>query len=184
MDPLENQTVIREASFNRKVRTYWLLQGALILTFSIVGIVLLPLWFIIGNFFTERYLRRMRCVLTARALHVRKGLFVRLEKTVPLDKITDLGMVQGPVMRWLGLEAVSIETAGQSAQGALIRLVGIEDAQEFRGAVLEQRDRVMADLAGLKAPAERPTLAGSERELLTDIRDSLRRIEQRMGNKA
>ena len=162
MDPLENQTVIREASFNRKVRTYWLLQGALILTFSIVGIALLPLWFIIGNFFTERYLRRMRCVLTARALHVRKGLLVRLEKTVPLDKITDLGMVQGP----------------------LIRLVGIEDAQEFRSAVLEQRDRVMEDLAGLQAPAERPALASSEGELLTDIRDSLRRIEQRMGSKA
>ena len=52
-----------------------------------------------GMWLTGRYLERMECILTKRTLIVRMGFFVRVEKTIPLDKITDLGMVEGPLMR-------------------------------------------------------------------------------------
>ncbi len=181
MSQTRDERVIREATFNRKVRTYWLLSGALILTATVVGIVLLPFWFLIGNFVIERYLRRLRCVLTDRSLQVRKGLLIRVEKTVPLDKITDVGLVQGPVMRFLDLEALSVETAGQSSQGALIQLTGITDAHGFRDAVLKQRDVVIEAQSVQVAASEKPVAGAGDQELLVDIRDTLHRIEERLA---
>jgi len=183
--------IIREAKFNRRVRGYWLMSGTLILVVSIVGIVLLPVWLIIGMWITGRYLDRMSCTLTERTLKVRKGLLVRVEKTVPLDKITDLGMVQGPIMRYFDVEAISIETAGQSGTGPLVRMAGVVEARSFRDAVLHQRDLLAAtdsedrtrtrSMPALTAATASP-MGGQTDALLADIRDTLRRIESRLSD--
>ena len=164
-------------------RTYWLLSGALVLLFTLVGIVLLPFWFLLGNHFTGRYLSHMRCRLTPKTLEVARGMFVRTEKTIPLDKITDLGLVHGPIMRHYGLQALSVETAGQSSPGALVKLVGIVDTEEFRAAVLAQRDRVAASLGGGETPPALPSEGGpGSHDVLVEIRDVLQRIEGRLGD--
>ncbi len=176
--------ILWEASFNRRVRTYWLWSGALVLIATVVGIVLLPIWFALGYALTERYLQHMRCTLTERTLRVSKGMFVRTEKTLPLDKITDLGVVHGPIMRYFGLQALSVETAGQSSPGALVRLVGIEDTTKFREAVLAQREKVVAaQTAGAQlTPGLVPTPdAGGSDRVLKEIRDAVLRIDERLG---
>ena len=43
-------------------------------------------------------------------------------------------------MRWLGIKQVTVETAGSTGQGALVRLIGLEDVESFRNDVLAQRD--------------------------------------------
>ncbi len=182
-----DEAVLRQATFSPKVRTYWLLTGALILTVSIVGIPFLIFWFPIGYVLTGRYMERLRCVLTEKNLHVARGVLVRQEKTVPLDKITDLAMSHGPIMRSLGLRGLSVETAGQSGPGSLIKLVGIEGTEEFRAAVLAQRERVGASGGALSAPSPAAAAAGEAAvesgKLLTEIRDALLRIERRLdGN--
>ena len=176
---MSEETHIRKAEFNSKVCTYWLLNGALALTITIVGIPLLLLWFPIGFVFTRRYLDRMDCLLTDKALKVRKGIFVRIEKTIQLEKITDMGMVQGPIMRHFDLYTLTVETAGQSGQGALVSLTGIKDAKLFREVVLNQRE-------GMSATSSHPTPDAVRQEpfdassLLTEIRDSLFRIEAKL----
>lgn len=140
--------VLLEADFNPKVKTYWLLSGVIILLVCVVTIPLIPVWWILGMAFTDRYLSTLSCVLTERNLKVSKGVFVRQEKTVPLEKITDLGLVQGPIMRQLELEALSVETAGGTTAGALVQMVGIVDTREFRAAVLRQRDRLASLVEG------------------------------------
>ncbi|MEM1411858.1 MAG: PH domain-containing protein, partial [Pseudomonadota bacterium] len=99
---MQNEVVIREASFDPKVKTYWLVSGAIPFIVSIIGIPLLLLWFPIGMIFTGRYLDRMGCTLTNKALKVKRGIFVRVEKTIPLEKITDMATVEGPIMRAYG----------------------------------------------------------------------------------
>lgn len=178
-DPISTETVLVEATFNRKVRTYWLLNGVILCVVTVVGIAFLPLWLLFGHYFTERYLKRISCTLTNRSLKVTRGILVRQEKTVPLDKITDLGLVEGPIMRYLGLQAISVETAGQSAQGALIQLVGIEGAREFRDAVLRQRDAVMTGSTPA-LPEAAASASTSEAQVLVEIRDALLRIEERL----
>ena len=179
----EGAEVLWEAEFNPRVRTYWLLHGAMILTVTVVGIPLLPIWFLVGHYFTSRYLSHMRCRLTPKTLEVAKGMFVRVEKTVPLDKITDVGLVHGPIMRYFDLQALSVETAGQSSAGALVKLTGIENTAGFRAAVLAQRDKVVKSMEG--APVAAPALAPGEptlnAQVLVEIRDTLQRMESKMG---
>ena len=111
-------------------------------------------------------------------------MFVRVEKTVPLDKITDLSLVHGPLMRLFDLQAISVETAGQSSEGALVKLLGIVNTEQFREAVLAQRDRVVASLGvGDRAATGVPQGSSSSSDaLLAEIRDTLQRIERRMGD--
>jgi putative membrane protein len=175
--PVEAETVVREASFDPKVKTYWLLSGAIVFMITIIGIPLLLLWFPLGYLFTGRYLDRMQCTLTEKSLKVKKGVLVRVEKTIPLEKITDMALVQGPIMRAMDIERLSVETAGQSGAGALVSLTGIVKAQAFREAVLRQRElmaRHDPDDGPGKAAAPRD---GTEQQLLSDMRDSLLRIE-------
>ncbi|HKK92091.1 MAG TPA: PH domain-containing protein [Longimicrobiales bacterium] len=185
----QSRTLI-EAEFNPKVRSYWLLSGTFVLVATIIGIVLLPIWWIIGQWATQRYLDRMTCTLTERSLKVTRGILVRREMTVPLDKITDVGLVEGPIMRYLDLQAVRIETAGQSTAGAAVQLVGVRQARDFRDAVLTQRDLVSdrgssgSGSAGSGSAAEPSTPALGHDDttvaVLSEIRDTLRRIEDRL----
>jgi carboxylesterase len=46
-------------------------------------------------------------------------VFNKSESTVPLEKVTDLAVKQGPIMKWCEVEAISVETAGQSMGGAI-----------------------------------------------------------------
>lgn len=176
---MREEKLIRKAEFDPKVCQYWLLSGTLILAISVVGIPLLLLWIPLGLIFTKRYLQSMECILTTRSLKVKRGIFVRNEKTVPLDKITDLGMTQGPIMRRMGLERVTVETAGQSSPtgGALIALTGIIEAKTFRETVLRQKDLLIEPEPTSKPSEEDAT------QILGDIKQSLLRIERLLEEK-
>jgi putative membrane protein len=181
---MPEEQVLWDAEFNERVTVCWLLSGAIVLTATIVGIVLVPFWFLFGGLVTRRYLKSYRCTLTNRSLKVAKGILVRVEKTVPLDRITDLGLVQGPIMRLFDIEALSVETAGQSSQGSLVQLAGIRDGRKFRDAVLMQRDLVVgsAEDRSTATSGDAATAATSDRstELLESIRDTLLRIETKL----
>ena len=169
--------ILVEAEFTKKVCTYWLLSGAVVMLICVVTIPLIPLWFLFGMLLTGKYLDHMSCTLTEKTLIVRKGMFNRIEKTIPLEKITDLGLKQGPIMRAMKLHALTVETAGSSGgtsgSGALVSLIGIEDTIGFRNKVLAQRDAIMATGSTPTAPISEP----ADQALLADIRDTLHRIE-------
>ncbi len=178
---MSEEQVLIEAEFNPRVRTYWLLSGMILCVVTIVGIAFLPIWLILGHIITGKYLDKMRCALTPRALKVEKGLLVRVEKTVPLDKVTDVGMVQGPIMRAMGLHTLSIETAGQSsaAGAALIKLTGIRDARAFRDAILKQRDAIaehagaVSESTAVAPTAITPKTDNISRDAIIQIRDAV-----------
>jgi putative membrane protein len=180
---MAEERVIWDAEFNPHVTTYWLLNGALIMTASVVGIPLLPIWFIVGWTITGRYLKSHRCTLTNRSVKVARGVFTKREQTVPLDRITDVGLVQGPVMRLFDIEALTIETAGQTTPGSLLQLAGIKDGRNFRDAVLKQRDLVVGSEEDRQQQSTSQTpepASDNHTALLEDIRDTLRRIEHKL----
>ena len=181
--------VLREASFDPKLPTYLMLSGIIPLVILIVTIPLAVIYYIVGKLVIDKYIERLSCTLTERSLEIRKGLLNRVESTIPLEKITDLQMVQGPIMRYMGLHGFKVETAGQSSGpgGHLVSMIGIIDAHGFREAVLDQRDAVSEGRARSK-PAEvepAPTgMGGSDIVgVLTDIRASLHRIEQQIEHR-
>lgn len=166
------------AQYDPKLRTYLYLNSLGILTVSVVGLAIIPLWVFVGWWWSKRHFETLSCILTDRAVVIKKGVFFRAEKTIPLDSIQDVSFHEGPLMRRLALSQIKIETAGQSAaqgssEGTLVGLIG---AEAFRDAILEQRDRITGHDA---TPRIDDTV--STHELLTEIRDSLRRIERQLA---
>jgi uncharacterized membrane protein YdbT with pleckstrin-like domain len=137
-----HDVLLKAATFDGKLKTYWYLMIALTFVVSVVGIVILPLWLLgWGRWYVRRSFEALKCELHERTLVVKRGIFFRVEKTIPLDKIQDLTVKEGPLLRWLGLRSLKIETAGQGTPGASeADLVGIVNPMDFRDEVLRQRD--------------------------------------------
>jgi len=182
---MKEEKVILKAKFNPKVKTYWVLAPIIPLVLTIVGIPFLLIWVPIGLMVCGRYLASLECVLTNKAVKLKSGVLNRMEKTIPLDKITDMGLIQGPIMRAMDLERLTVETAGSSAPGALASVIGVVNAREFRDAVMRQKE-LLADGESGTSPAA-TTAAGVDVSaanaesivLLREIRDSLHRLEGR-----
>lgn len=102
------------------------------------------------------------------------GILLRREVRVNYAKIQDIHLGSGPIMRWLGLADVQIQTASGSANAEMT----IEGLLEFEAI----RDYLYTRMRGYKDPkAELAEAAhassGAEQELiglLTDIRSELR----------
>jgi membrane protein YdbS with pleckstrin-like domain len=179
--------VVRVAEFDPKVQTYWFVQGAithLVLVTAVIGVITLPLWlFGLGQWLSARRFAYTSAVLTQRAVHLKTGYWLRVEKTVPLEQIQDLATHSGPLLRAFGLSSVQLETAGGSpANGASdLMLHGLVDADGFRDAVLATRDALLDSRRGAPpAVAAAPPVEDAQ-AVLRDIRDSLARIEQQLG---
>ena len=165
-----------EAEFDRKVIAHgrWIVSGFLVIT--VVGIPLIPFWLLISLWYGPEYHRRLSARLTTGALEIRKGAFFRSESTIPLNRVTDLRMHEGPLMRHYKLRGMKVETAGQSGStGSEGDLVGVVDADAFRDAVLRQRQKALDAEQGGGAPT--PAASDGVTEILGEIRDILKRIE-------
>lgn len=175
--PRSEPIILLRGVFSPKLRIYMLAYWTLIVVASIVGILLLPFWLVIGPMWIRRYHAALRCDLTERSVIVGKGLVFRRELTIPLDKIQDISIREGPLLSAFGLLQLRIETAGQSnaATGKSdADLIGLIDARQVRDRILVQRD-------ALTAGEKEPVATDASRQLLTEIRDSLLRIEGAMG---
>ena len=166
---------LRDAEFDRRVISYYRLTISMILAITIVGIPLIPFWLIFSLWYAPEYHGRLSARLTSQAIEIRKGVFNRRESTIPLNRVTDLRLHDGPLMRHFKLRGLRVETAGQSGQYASSEgdLVGVIDAEEFRNAILMQRQRVL----GAEPNEDAPTPAAGAAELLAEIRDILARME-------
>ena len=165
--------ILLHARFDPKLRHYWFWSTAWWLAMSCAGVMVLPLWILgLGQYICARRLEAQKATLTARTLHLQSGIWFRVEKHVPLDKVQDLSLREGPLLRALGLATLSVETAGQSQQGASdATLTGLLDAAAFRDAVLAQRDRLAAG-SSVQAPPELQVLV-EIRDILKDLSDRL-----------
>jgi putative membrane protein len=183
---MSNDTIIKDAEFNDAVTTYWLLNGILLCIVTVIGLPFLLVWLIVGKWATRKYLASHKCTLTDKSLKVSKGILTKIEKTVPLDRITDLGIVQGPIMRYFDIEALSVETAGNSSGMSLVQLTGIKDGRAFRDLVLAQRDKVTLSSNASTSPADEVSVGSNDQtiQLLTEIRDTMRNIETKLDNKS
>lgn len=166
-----SERIILNATFNPAVKTYWLISLLLVSTISIVGIpfliISIPIFFLISS----KVLSAMSAIVTERKIVVKRGVFNKEEKSIPLEKITDVAMVQGPLMRVFNLYRLSFETAGQSAQGALVSLIGINDADTFRETILAQKDKLLTSTSVV--PEQNIDESSDMKELI----ESVKRIE-------
>lgn len=188
---MRKDDVLLEAKFDEKLKLYWLLNPLWLMLITVFGIPFIPIWLLgLGQYICARRFANHRAHLTTRSLYIRTGYWFKVEKHIPLDKIQDLTLREGPILRSLGLAALSVETAGQSQQGGPdASLAGLMDAVDFRDAVMAQRDALIegrervADLPEhAQATAEPPAV--HDAEVLTEIRDVLLRIETKLDRES
>ena len=165
---------LKSASFDPKIKSYWLVFALCVSTLGIVTIPLIPVIVLIVWLVSSSILAAMSAELLERKLVVKRGIFFKEEKSIPLEKITDVGLSQGPIMRMFGLYRLSFETAGQSGHGALVSLLGVENASEFREAILEQKDNLTASTPAKSSNEESPQ---SQLELIRALTYSVKNIE-------
>jgi putative membrane protein len=162
--------MVQKATFNPAVKSYIFMVPCFILLLSVVGIPILIVWLIgPGMAFAKRYYESLECELTETQLRYKKGVFVRVEKTIPLENIQDLTFVEGPILKAFRLSMLKIETAGSSgATKADMRLIGVDEAQNFRNAVLNQRDNMRKPSVTNEAKSQEIL------DVLVEIRDLLK----------
>ena len=68
----------------------------------------------------------MSARLTTNALEIRMGVFPRKESTIPPNRITDLKLHDGPVMRYYGLCGIKVETVGSGGNTPVPRATSLE----------------------------------------------------------
>lgn len=174
---MSKSKILQKAEFNPQIKKYLLVYGSLLLTITILGILLVPIFGIAGPIVIRKYFDRLSAELTTRALRFEKGVLFHVERTIPLDKIQDLTFKEGPLLKYFGLSILKVETAGGSGQGqADLTLIGIKDASNFRQKVLDQRDEVTENKYQTATSSENETTIA----VLKEIRDSLQNIERKM----
>jgi len=181
-----SEKILFKAEFHPALKTYIFFYVLWLLFVSIIGIVVIPFWLLgLGAFLSQRYFSHLECVLTEKTLEYRKGYFFRVEKTVLLDKITDLTLKEGPLLRAFGLAMLIVETAGQSNPESVgdAKLIGIIEAREFRQKVLKQRDKISAESVAGKSASKEIETGEDQITLLKDIKNALGRIEKLLEGK-
>ncbi|MCK9630174.1 MAG: PH domain-containing protein [Methanoregula sp.] len=102
----------------------------LVMTAIVGGLIVIMVVFVV---WTRLYYDTMAYELHDDELRWRRGVWFRTTGIVPYNRITNLDLKQGPVMRWLGISTISVQTAGYSGQAVPeIRIEAIEHAEELR----------------------------------------------------
>ena len=109
------ETII-EASFDPRIAGHGRWVVSLFLLITVAGALLIPFWLLFSLWYYPEYLRRLSARLTTQAVEIRKGVFFRKESTIPLNRITDVRLHDGPIMRHYDLRGLRVETAGQAGR--------------------------------------------------------------------
>ncbi|WP_341216257.1 PH domain-containing protein [uncultured Wocania sp.] len=170
--------IIKKAEFNPKIKSYILFVVSFFLLISIAGIPILIVWFLgLGQYISKRFYENLECQLTNRHLEFKKGVLFKVEKTIPLENIQDLTFIENPLLKYLDLRILKIETAGQSnPKGSDMKLIGIIDSANFKEQVLKQREAIQS-----YSKNSSQNISSSEKTniLLEEIRDLLNEIKNK-----
>jgi uncharacterized protein len=96
----------------------------------LAGIVAITIVFVV---WTRLYYESMSYELHDDEMRWKRGIWFRTTGIVPYNRITNLDLRQGPVMRYLNISSIAVQTAGYSGQAVPeIRIEAIEQAEELR----------------------------------------------------
>jgi Uncharacterized conserved protein len=90
-------------------------------------------------YWIPKYYETMVYKLTENEIVWRRGVWLKITGIVPYNRITNIDITQGPILRKLGIAALKIQTAGYSGQQARaeISIEGMEQFEELRELIVE-----------------------------------------------
>ena len=166
--------IIASAEFNRSLILYAWIMTNLFLLITVIGIIVMFFWVPFGWIVHKKQLENASCNLTKRGIAIRKGWIFKAQQNIPLDKLTDISIHEGPVLNLFGIVRISIETAGATP----FSLIGLNKSTtaQFRDIVMAQRD----SQSGSLVTGEQE---GQSDDVLIEIRDILQEIKVNLSKK-
>ena len=149
---------------------------------TVVGIPFMPFIAIFyWAWYAPRYRQFHTLDLTETGVVSKRGVVFRSQTNVPLDRVTDVSVHQGPLMRAFDVYKLTVESAGQTQEQGAVSIIGVVDPYDFRDAVLANAELHKQGTAPESSTAV-PTASMSpgtdaQTQLLTEIRDLLAKIE-------
>jgi membrane protein YdbS with pleckstrin-like domain len=112
-------------------------------------------------------------------IEYRRGVFFQQKTTVPYNRITNVGISQGPIERFVNAGAVGIHTAGYGGQmGAELTIGGVSDFEDIQEQILDRvRERPAKATEG-EDTVETVESRTDEGEESTEMLGELRRIRE------
>jgi putative membrane protein len=112
-----------------------------------IGLILAPIWWLTLAWPLARW--RAQAIRywidEAGLLRVDDGALFRSRASVPLDRVTDVVLRQGPLMHRFGIWSLWIQTGGIPAQlgGRTWILYGLRSPEKVRDLILEERRKAL-----------------------------------------
>ena len=103
-------------------------------------LALVVIYFLFPKWLIQWQVEALQYRIEGRTLRVDSGVFFFKRKGIPLDRITDFALVQGPVMRMLGIWALQVQTASVGTPTPEVTLIAIENPKTVRDELLRRRD--------------------------------------------
>jgi putative membrane protein len=117
-----------------------------------LGIVFLFLLLPILAYQISRYVT-FRYQIHGSDLVIHSGLIWRRERRIPLRRVQDTVVEQGPFHQWFRFASLKITTAGSEGQEAVLDVLSLDQAERVRAAILQcQSELSAADRPGAKQP--------------------------------
>jgi len=162
---------IMAVEFDRKIIVYWWIMANLGLLVTFVGIIAMVVWIPFGWIVHKKQFEHMSGALTDRSINMRMGWLFKKQQNIPLDKLTDVSIHEGPILNAFGVVRMQFETAG----AAPFILTGVKNSDQFRDLVLQQRDLLVSSPQPSATPAD-------SNDVLVEIRDLLQEINANLSN--
>lgn len=102
---------------------------------------------------------RFSYALTADAVVIESGLFNRNRRTIPYERLADIGIERGPVQRLFGLAKVTLETGAAGTDDGVLDSVGLAEAERLRETIRRRRGAAPAAAGDPAAAAAAPAPA-------------------------
>jgi len=98
----------------------------------------------LGPWLSRRQSEAVHYWLQGTTLRVDQGVFFLKRKAIPLDRITDVVLAQGPLMKFCGIWELRVQTAGTGQSVPEATLYGIADPEAARDMLLAARDEAVS----------------------------------------
>jgi len=123
----------------------WAYVGPALLLFLLVSLV-----------FAWLHWLRFRFAVGADEIVIESGVLSRQHRTIPFDRIQDVGIEQGLIARALGIAKVGFETGagGGKENEATLEAIGLDAAETLRATIRAHRSAPAATRAPENAPAQ------------------------------
>ena len=150
---------------------------------NIIVVALLIIFLLVTVVWNSLYYKSIVYHLNETEMTWKRGVWFRQTGIVPYNRITNVDIVQGPLMRIFGISNLRIQTAGYSAQNvAEIRITGIEEPEPLREMIMgfvRSRGAVAAATGGDDSESPGQVSSGEILDELREIRKILNKIAEK-----